>query len=211
MQQSPVSRRGRDCTILSCEPSWAGRLAGASQSSLPWHERDAADECGLWHTQSMSAPGIVAEVKQVLYHWWHGGEPDVGASHFGVSVQVLIGSTDSDLADSFDCILLSPSMFAEQFSVAQWGSGFSENVLPGGEVLPLHGVWLLKAWSPGAFEAAVDRLVMAMSPGPDFQSVAARIGRHLPWEYDYKHDDEMNTRSGLARLELSFWHDEPMT
>ena len=32
-----------------------------------------------------------------------------------------------------------------------------------------------------AFESAVERLVTAMSPGPDFQTVAARIGRHLPW------------------------------
>lgn len=156
----------------------------------------------------MHSPGVVAEVKQVLYHWWNGTEPDSGASHFGVTAQVLIGSADSELADSFDCILCSPSMFADRFSVAQWGSGFAEDVLPGGEVLPVHGVWLMKAWSPAGFESAVERLVAAMCPGPDWQTVAARIGRHLPWEYDYKHDDELNQRVGLPRLGRSFWHDE---
>ena len=155
----------------------------------------------------MGASGVVGEVKQILYHWWDGTEPDAGEGHFGVTAQVLIGSTDSDLADSFDCILLSPSMFADRFSTSQWGSGFAEDVLPGGQVLPVHGVWLMKAWSSEVFESAVGRLVTAMSPGPDFQTVAARIGRHLPWEYDYKHDDNLNIRSGLPRLERSFWHD----
>ena len=156
----------------------------------------------------MRTPGVVAEVKQVLYHWWDGAEPHAGATHFGVTAQVLVGPADSELADSFDCILCSPSMFADRFSVAQWGSGFAEDVLPGGEVLPVQGVWLMKVWSPAAFEAAVKRLAAASSPGPDFGTVAARIGRHLPWEYDYKHDDELNKRAGLPRLERSFWHDE---
>src|SRR4051812_42403119 len=128
----------------------------------------------------MGSPGVVAEVKQVLHHWWQSGEPATGASHFGVTAQVLIGSTDSDLADSFDCILLSPSMFADRFSTSQWGFGFAEDVLPGGHVLPVHGVWLMKVWSSEAFESAVERLVRAMSPGPDFQTVAARISRYLP-------------------------------
>lgn len=83
-------------------------------------------------------------------------------------------------------------MFAERFSVPTWGTGFAEDVPPGGDVLPVHGVWLMKVWSPAAFEAAVDRLVTAMSPGPDWQTVAARIGRHLPWEFDHKHDDQIN-------------------
>ncbi|GAB3039063.1 hypothetical protein GCM10011376_40190 [Nocardioides flavus (ex Wang et al. 2016)] len=47
-----------------------------------------------------------------------------------------------------------------------------------------------------------------MSPRPDWQTVAARIGRHLPWEYDYEHDDQVNERADLARLAHSFWHDE---
>lgn len=156
----------------------------------------------------MGSPGVVAEVKQVLYRWWHGSEPEAGARHFGVTAQVLIGSADSELADSFDCILCSPSVFADLIDVAQRGSGLAEDVLPGGEVLPVHGVWLMKTWSSAAFESAVERLITAMSPGPDWQTVAARIDRHLPWEYDYKHDDELNKRAGLARLTHSFWHDD---
>ncbi|WP_028642215.1 Imm8 family immunity protein [Nocardioides sp. URHA0020] len=156
----------------------------------------------------MGPEGVFAEVKQVLYNWWGRIEPDAGATHFGVSAQVLIGSMDCDDADSFDCILCSPSMFAERFDLTQWGSGFAEDVLPGGDVLPVHGVWLMRAWSPAAFEAAVARLVTASSPGPDWGTVANRIGLHLPWEYDYRHDDELNQGGGLPRMAHSFWHDE---
>lgn len=152
----------------------------------------------------MKATGVVADVKQYLYH----NEPDVGATHFGFAAQVLIGTSDSDSSDSFDCILFSPSMFAERFSVPEWGAGFAEDVLPGGHVLPVYGVWLMKDWSRGAFEGAVEQLIAAMSPGPDWPTVATRIGRHLPWEYDYKHDDELNRRAGLPRLSRSFWHDD---
>ncbi len=156
----------------------------------------------------MGSHGVFAEVKQVLYHWWDRAQPEDAATHFGVTAQVLIGSADRDEADSFDCILCSPSMFAERFDLAQWGSGFAEDVLPGGDVLPVHGVWLMRAWSAAGFEAAVERLVTASSPGPDWGTVANRIGRHLPWEYDYRHDDELNERGGLPKMAHSFWHDE---
>lgn len=99
-------------------------------------------------------------------------------------------------------------MFAERFDLSQWGNGFARDVLPGGEVLPVHGVWLMKTWSATAFEAAVQRLVVASSPGPDWAKVAERIGRHLPWESDDKHDDRVNERAGLPRIASSFWHDQ---
>jgi len=98
---------------------------------------------------SETGGGATAEVKQFLYHGWNRSEPALGATHFGVSAQVLIGTTDSDPADSFDCILCSPSMFAEVFSVERWGGdGFAADVVPGGEVLPVTGVWLMRSWSP---------------------------------------------------------------
>lgn len=147
---------------------------------------------------SETGGGATAEVKQFLYHGWNRSEPALGATHFGVSAQVLIGTTDSDPADSFDCILCSPSMFAEVFSVERWGGdGFAADVVPGGEVLPVTGVWLMRSWSPAAFESAVDRLVRACSPAPDWGELAARIGRVLAWEYDDRHDRAVNQRAGL--------------
>lgn len=156
----------------------------------------------------MSDAGVVAEVKHFVYHWSTPDEPVPGATHFGVTAQVLIGPEGNDLADSFDCILCSPSMFADRFDVTQWDSGCAEDVLPGGEVMPIHGVWLMRSWSPSAFEAAVHRLATACSPGPDWGTVADRIGRHLPWEYDYRHDNRTNERAGLPRPSGSFWHDD---
>ncbi|NYE37647.1 hypothetical protein F4692_002780 [Nocardioides cavernae] len=84
----------------------------------------------------MDAIEVVGDVKQYLCHH----EPDVGATHFGFAAHVLIGASDRDLADSFDCIECSPSMFSEHFGVSAWGTGFAEDVLPGGEVLQC------KAW-----------------------------------------------------------------
>lgn len=107
-----------------------------------------------------SPDGIVAELKGILYHWWQ-EEPAVGATHFGVTAQVLVGEAVGEMADSFDLVLCSPSMFSERYSAERWGSGFAEHVLPGGEVLPLVGVWLMRRWSPQAFEAAARRLLIA--------------------------------------------------
>ncbi|MET8519211.1 hypothetical protein [Nocardioides sp. NPDC004968] len=54
--------------------------------------------------------------------------------------------------------------------------------------------------------AALDRLIPAYSPGPDFAAVAARMGRVIPWEYDFKFDAQLNRTAGLPDLR-SFWHD----
>ncbi|MFI2102820.1 Imm8 family immunity protein [Isoptericola sp. NPDC019693] len=151
--------------------------------------------------------GETAEVKQFLYHWGNRMEPDLATGHFAVMAQVLIGTTSSDLADSFDCVVCSPSWFAEWYSAERWdGDDIAEDVLPGGNVLPVTGVWLMRYWSSAAFEAGVHRLVSACSPAPDWGELANRIGRVLPWEYDYRHDGTVNQKAGLPRPDLSFWH-----
>jgi hypothetical protein len=36
----------------------------------------------------------------------------------------------------------------------------------------------------------------AASGGPDWGTVASRIGRAIPWEYDYKYDAHVDERYG---------------
>ena len=149
--------------------------------------------------------GVVADIKSINYHWWNREpEPPDGAHDFAGSVQVLIGSTDDESADSFDLVVCSPNRFAEHLARENWDE---LDALPGGNVLPITGVWLMRSWSRHEFEQAVQRVVPAYSPGPDFATVAARIGRVIPWEYDYKHDRRLNRAAGLPDTTASFWHD----
>lgn len=150
------------------------------------------------------SPGSTAEIKHVLLHWPFGEEAGAGADDFHVGVQVLIGEVGDDAADSFDLVVCSPSRLSTMYAAESWDE---DEVLPGGNVLPLTGIWLMKTWSEMDLLAALDRLIPAYSPGPDFSTVAARMGRVIPWEYDYKFDDQQNRAAGLPDLR-SFWHDD---
>ena len=66
----------------------------------------------------------------------------------------------------------------------------------------------MKSWSRVDFEAALQRIVPAFSPAPDFPTLAGRVGRVIPREYDYSHDDVVNRQAGLRPLAKSFWNDE---
>lgn len=154
------------------------------------------------------ARGVVAEIKSIHYDWWDGDrdtEPPAGAEHFAGTVQVLIGEVGIDRADAFDLLVCSPGRLAEYYQPDHWDA---REALPGGNVLPVTGVWLMKAWDRLQFEEALQRLVRASGPGPDFATVAARIGRVVPWEYDYRHDDAVNRSAGIPELSASLWHDE---
>ena len=56
----------------------------------------------------------------------------------------------------------------------------------------LAGFWFMRRWDRVAFVEALDRVCDALSPGPDWGSVASRIGRLIPWEFDYKYDESVN-------------------
>lgn len=139
-----------------------------------------------------------AAVKAIGYYWPHDREAPRGADLFGVSVQILIGSDDDDHADSFDLIVCSPDWFAGKAKDSEWDglasaglTGMSDNVGTGA------GFWFMPRWDQSEFEAAVQLVVDKSNPGPDWPTVAARIGRLIPWEFDYKYDDDVNRRSGL--------------
>jgi hypothetical protein len=63
-------------------------------------------------------------------------------------------------------------------------------------VWPLAGVWVMDRWSQERFEAAVHQLSRTHSPAPDRGALASRIGRLLPWEYDYRLDDFVDAHPG---------------
>lgn len=140
-------------------------------------------------------------VQTIMYH---PAAPSDGADDFWVTVQVLMGETVGGPADSFDLTVCSPGQLSRIFAASRWDE---DDALPGGNIRPLTGVWIMRRWGEREFEEAVNRLASAFSPGPNFQEVAARVGRIIPWEYDYVHDRRVNAAAGLPDLSRSFWHD----
>lgn len=160
-------------------------------------------EDSAWSKLVSVMDGVQAEIKYFAY--WPEEVPPDGSEHFSVSVQVLIGEAGDDLADSFDIVVCSPSKLMELYDPSEWDD---EDVLAGtgGNVQPVTGLWLMRRWSREQLEAGIRRVVRASSPGPDWGTVATRIGQLLPWEYDYRRDDQLNKDAGLPPLR-SAWHD----
>jgi Immunity protein 8 len=119
------------------------------------------------------------------------------SAHFGVWIQALIGDGTSDRYDSFDIFVCSPSWFSEQ-SASRPGGAFvdvsrldiPESIIPGA------GLWFIAHWDPQIVEQAIEKVCQHASPGPDWGTVAARIGRLIPWEYDYRYDEHLNRHFG---------------
>jgi hypothetical protein len=151
---------------------------------------------------AMSRP-VIAEVKNVLT-FGEGAPHDASLDgyippdreHFGFQAQVFIGQQGDDRCDSFDIKVCSPSWFAEKVAASDSGwtpfnamlTTLPENVLPGA------GIWFMQQWDRSAFDAALNAVCQVASGGPDWGSVAARIGRLIPWEFDYKFDEHVDRR-----------------
>jgi len=121
--------------------------------------------------------------------------PDPG--HFGCTVQVLIGESTDNRSDSFDIVLCTPSWFAEQMATGSWGRfrHGGPRVVPDSVVVGA-GMWFMRRWAKTEFENALQAIVESASPGPDWGSVANRIGRVIPWEFDYRYDRHVDERGG---------------
>ena len=112
--------------------------------------------------------------------------------HFGFNAQVFMGPERDDISnsDSFDVTVCTPSWLAAKVKAGSWdrfrnGSlrAMPESVVAGA------ALWFMRRWNQRDFEAAVHPICDVASPGPDWGSVACRIGRRIPWEFDYRFDD----------------------
>jgi Immunity protein 8 len=147
---------------------------------------------------------ISAEVKNVLA-FGEGRAEDASLEgyapldpdHFGLSAQVFIGDTARNHSDSFDITVCSPAWFAAQVAAGEWERFRSGGLraLPGA-VAPGHGLWFMHRWDRTVFEEALTVVCDSFSPGPDWGSVASRIGRLIPWESDYKYDQHVDQHPG---------------
>jgi hypothetical protein len=146
------------------------------------------------------SPEIRAEVKTILYFGPEAAR-DAGPfepadrAHFGVNVQVLIGRADDELADSFDLFVCSPSWFAAEVANGRWfpqGAplGMPEAVAVG------SGLWFMRQWERERFQSLFGSCAIPTALHLTGGSVAARIGRQIPWEFDYMYDGHVDERFG---------------
>ena len=149
------------------------------------------------------AEPLIAEVKSINVFGEGMPYASIGAyapndpEHFGVAAQGFIGTTTSDLVDSFDLLVCSPSWMAAKVQNGEWSrfrtgglSALPESIAVG------TGIWFVRSWNAAELESAIRLVCAEFSPGPDWGSVAARVGRLIPWEFDYKYDAHVNEHYG---------------
>jgi hypothetical protein len=117
--------------------------------------------------------------------------------HFGFSAQVFIGDEGDCLSDSFDVTVCTASWLADQVKAGDWDRfrNGSLRVMPE-SVIAGAALWLMRRWNRQEFETAVEAVCADASPGPDWGSVASRVGRRIPWEFDHRYDEHVNEHFG---------------
>lgn len=154
--------------------------------------------------EGMAHQQVRAEIKSVLV-FGEGSSDDLSLGgfrppdpeHFGFNAQVFIGESGDDLSDSFDIVVCSPSWFANQVAEGSWNR-FRNGLLQAvpESVIFGRGLWFMRRWEKSEFDSALMAIAEAASSGPDWGSVADRIGRMIPWEFDYKYDRHLDGHYG---------------
>ena len=122
---------------------------------------------------------------------WDGGLCPRDPEHFGIRVQAFIGSRGSDAADSFDVIVCTPSWLAEHFDDEHVGAWNWEQagVRFGNRFL------FMKRCDYVTLSTAVTE-PCATHQADDWGALPNRIGRHIPWEFDYRYDNFVDQTAG---------------
>lgn len=84
--------------------------------------------------------------------------------------------------DAFETWVCSPRWIAD--TVADGGRVGSRMLTMPDAVVATSGVWIFRRWLRDVFDETVRQVIDAASPGPDWATVATRIGRHIPWEFE---------------------------
>lgn len=106
---------------------------------------------------------------------------------FGIGVQVFVAAENEQGVDSFDVLVCTPRWLVENWNHPQVGlHGLGEGVKSG------RGLLFMTHWDYPVLESAIRKLIEGTN-GPTWGDLANRIGRHLPWEFDYKYDEAQDS------------------
>ena len=145
---------------------------------------------------------VRAEVKQVLVFGAGAAEDyslqgysPIDTEDIGFDACIYIGPEGEETMDLFDLVVCSATWQARELSSGRWMERFAD--AESGPIVLGLDVCTMPTWDRMVFESALNRLCELCSPAPDWVSLAARIGRYLAWEWDYRFDQEVNDRHDL--------------
>ncbi|HEX7300304.1 MAG TPA: Imm8 family immunity protein [Solirubrobacteraceae bacterium] len=148
----------------------------------------------------MLASGVEGELPD-----WQPEDPEC----FGLHLQVLLGPEGTTSSDSFDVGVCTPLWFVARYEATQLRRWSTRPLYGTTALLQLSGhrdlstapeiseerypalfgtgFIFLRRWDYAKLEATIQELC-ANTKGPTWGAVASRIGRLLPWEFDYRYD-----------------------
>lgn len=107
---------------------------------------------------------------------------------FCIRVMVFIGTSDDDTSDAFEALVCTPSWLGEhladprlrQLQPRAW-TWQPRDLEFGNQFL------FMRRWDYPMLHDTLTHFCAAFE-APDWGSLASRIGRYLPWEFDYRYD-----------------------
>lgn len=142
--------------------------------------------------------GVVAELFDLMVGSFEDeATQPFSETHFCYQVTASVSEPGSPGVDQFGMNVCSPSWFAtERAWVRKWSNVFLIwDRHPG--ILPGNGFWFMDRWDRDEVEQAIRLICERSSPAPDWDRLANRIGRLIPWEFAGIADDGENRDAGL--------------
>lgn len=157
----------------------------ASRPIDGWAE--AVDTAGM----TGQPPQVTLVVQSVFFFedsgaGWAPADPE----NFSLAGMVFAGVDTDGPADAFTFELCTPAWLLERFNdPAKRGKGRGWFV--DDKVLIGRGLILVRRWDRDLVERAL-REAFATVTAPTWQLASDRVGRLVPWEFDYKHDQDVD-------------------
>ncbi len=73
--------------------------------------------------------------------------------------------------------------------------------------MPGRHFWFMQRWDPEGFQQALDR-ALAKSAAGSWEEIANRLGRYMPWEFDYQYDESQDKTAGLEKMDYEQFPDD---
>lgn len=116
--------------------------------------------------------------------------------YFGATLQAFIGCEGDSRGDSFDVMVCSPRWLVDNFNYPNLAERWYEtpNLHFGRRLI------LMERWDYAELWSCIQSMCVDFE-GPDWDTVANRIGRWLPWEFQHHVDDALVRAGGVPKTD----------